>query len=151
MDKYDNIFRLLRILRLIKMDKYIPSITLIDDVFRLKKRGLLISGFALSLIWATFATALWGAEMTIGSDPAEQVMHWRFRNVPNSLQYDMILLTGDYPFVDFTPLGIVVNVIQIFVAVGVVAVPSGIIAAGFTQVLKDRRRQKVGPIPSMCA
>ena len=125
------------------MDKHIPSITLIDDVFRLKKRGLLVSGFALSLIWTTFATALWAAEMTVGADDSEKIMHWRFRNVPNSLQYDMILLTGDYPFVDFTPLGIAVNVIQIFVAVGVVAVPSGIIAAGFSQVLKEKRVEKV--------
>jgi hypothetical protein len=29
----------------------------------------------------------------------------RFHNVPNSLQYTLILLTGDYPLVDFTLSG----------------------------------------------
>ncbi|CAN0352436.1 unnamed protein product, partial [Ectocarpus fasciculatus] len=58
------------------------------------------------------------------------------------LQYDLILLTGDYPLIDFTLLGRYINFVQIFVAVGVVAVPSGLIANGFSQVLEESRNAK---------
>lgn len=37
----------------------------------------------------------------------------RFSSVYNSLQYDLILLTGDYPLIDFTVIGRYVNFIQV--------------------------------------
>lgn len=37
----------------------------------------------------------------------------RFSSVLNSLQYDLILLTGDYPLIDFTLLGRYINVVQV--------------------------------------
>ena len=40
---YDNYFRLLRIMRLFKLDKYVPSISLLDDVVRAKKTPLLVT------------------------------------------------------------------------------------------------------------
>jgi hypothetical protein len=35
--QWDNHLRLIRVLRVLKMDQYIPSVTLIDDVFRIKR------------------------------------------------------------------------------------------------------------------
>jgi hypothetical protein len=52
----------------------------------------------------------------------------RFKSIPSSLQPDLILLTGDYPLVDFTITGRLINVVQIIVGIGIVAVPSGVIA-----------------------
>lgn len=137
-DEYDNYLRLLRLLRLLKVDKYVPSVSLIDDVFRLKARGLRISVYATAVVWALFATALYLTERGNG----EAIMAERFRDVPNTLQYDLILLTGDYPIVDFTTGGKLINILQILVAVGVVAVPSGLIAGGFTEVLEAAREEK---------
>lgn len=37
----------------------------------------------------------------------------RFASVLNSLQYDLILLTGDYPIVDFSLLGRYINFVQV--------------------------------------
>lgn len=37
----------------------------------------------------------------------------RFSSVWNSLQYDLILLTGDYPLIDFTLLGRYINFVQV--------------------------------------
>jgi hypothetical protein len=38
--------------------RYVPSISLIDDVFRLKKDALLVSGFVASVFWVVFATLM---------------------------------------------------------------------------------------------
>lgn len=37
----------------------------------------------------------------------------RFSSVLNALQYDLILLTGDYPLIDFTLLGRYINFVQV--------------------------------------
>jgi hypothetical protein len=54
--------RLLRVFRLLKIDKYVPSVSLIDDIFRVKARGLQISGYAATVMWIVFSTAMWAAE-----------------------------------------------------------------------------------------
>ena len=35
----DNLLRMMRVLRLLKIDRIVPSVTLIDDVFRSKASG----------------------------------------------------------------------------------------------------------------
>eukprot|EP00611_Tribonema_gayanum_P021590 TRINITY_DN4183_c0_g3_i1.p2 TRINITY_DN4183_c0_g3~~TRINITY_DN4183_c0_g3_i1.p2 ORF type:complete len:393 (-),score=112.45 TRINITY_DN4183_c0_g3_i1:550-1728(-) len=67
----------------------------------------------------------------------------RFSSVPAALQPDLILLSGAYPLVDFTTWGKLINLLQIFVGVGLVAVPSGFIAGGFTELLQDKRQAKL--------
>ncbi|CAM9338942.1 unnamed protein product [Ectocarpus sp. 6 AP-2014] len=142
-DEYDNYLRLLRLLRIIKLDKYAPCVSLIDDVFRLKCRGLLVAGYASAVMLAWFGSLMYLVER---DDNEVQIQCYfesqRFSSVLNALQYDLILLTGDYPLIDFTLLGRYINFVQIFVAVGVVAVPSGLIANGFSQVLEESRNAK---------
>jgi hypothetical protein len=54
--------RMLRLLRLLKLDKYFPSISLVDDVLRLKKNALAVSGFAAATLWVLFAGLMYVAE-----------------------------------------------------------------------------------------
>ncbi|CAM9445641.1 unnamed protein product [Discosporangium mesarthrocarpum] len=142
-DRIDNYLRLLRLLRLLKLDRYTPCVSLVDDVFRLKARGLLIAGYASAVMLAWFSTLLYLAER---DDYEVQVDCYyeaqRFSSVPMALQYDLILLTGDYPLIDFSLAGRYINFVQIVVAVGVVAVPSGLIANGFTEILQEKRLEK---------
>ncbi|CAM9194722.1 unnamed protein product [Chrysoparadoxa australica] len=142
-DKYDNYLRLLRMFRLLKMDKYIPSVSLIDDVFQKQKKGLLVSGYAASVMWACFSALVHLTERDNKTQVDCMTMAERFVSVPSSLQYDLILLTGDYPLVDFTFAGKIVNTAQIIVAVGIVAVPSGLIAGGFTDILASKRKERL--------
>jgi hypothetical protein len=43
-DKYDGMLRMVRMLRVLKLEKYAPSLTLIDDVFRLQANTLWTAG-----------------------------------------------------------------------------------------------------------
>ncbi len=142
-DQVDNYLRLLRMFRLLKLDKFVPSISLIDDVFRVKRTGLLVSTFAAGIFWLVFSTALYLAERENGAEKGCYTEAGRFSSVPSTLQYDLILLSGDYPLVDFTTWGRWLNVLQIFVAVGVVAVPSGLIASGFSDLLVEQKQRKL--------
>ncbi len=142
-DQVDEYFRLFRMFRLLKLDKFVPSISLIDDVFRAKRTGLLVSTFAAGIFWLFFSSALYLSEREDGAVKGCYTEAHRFSSVPSTLQYDLILLSGDYPLVDFTIWSRWLNVVQIFVAVGVVAVPSGLIASGFSELLEEQRNRKL--------
>ena len=83
--------------------RYIPSVTLIDDVFRNNAVPLLVTGFTATVCWVIFATMLWMAEhgdsVVTGDNGITQGQ--RFQDVPTALQYTLILLSGDYPLCDF--------------------------------------------------
>lgn len=46
----------------LQLDKYMPSVSLVDDVFRLKARGLLVAGFASAVMLAWFGTLMYLVE-----------------------------------------------------------------------------------------
>ena len=61
-DGHDEYFRMLRLLRLLKLDKYIPSFSLIDDVCRRKRQALATTCFAAGALWVIFSGVLYVAE-----------------------------------------------------------------------------------------
>jgi hypothetical protein len=58
-DRRGDYLRMLRLMRLLKLDKYVPSITLIDDVLRLKRKALLTTCYAAGTLWIIFAGLLY--------------------------------------------------------------------------------------------
>lgn len=104
-NEYDEYLRMLRIFRLVKLDKYIPSITLIDDVLRLKANTLRVAAFAASTLWIIFSAAIFLCEHNDGSNGIDPVPEYgcaddcsmvdRFQNFFDSMVYTGIHLTGD--------------------------------------------------------
>jgi hypothetical protein len=137
-DENDGYFRMFRLLRLIKLDRYFPSITLIDDAFRDQKVPLQISTFVSGIFWVFFATALYLAEKD--STAEDGAMAERYANVPIAMHVTMIHLTGDYPLIDYNDWGRLINFFMVIGAAGVVGVPMGLIATGFSNVI-ERDRQ----------
>eukprot|EP00899_Mesostigma_viride_P007563 jgi/Mesvir1/16808/Mv15172-RA.1 len=141
-DRYDEVLRLLRLLRLLRVDKYLPSVTLIDDVFRIQKTALLLSGYAAASLWAIFAALMWLTERHDDVEDSGRLQSDRFASIPSSLPYTLVLLTGDYPLTDFTTAGKLACGAMLLAAVGVVSVPSGLIASGFVDVLQEEREER---------
>lgn len=141
-DEADELLRMLRLLRLLALDRYVPSVTLLDDVIRKQAHGLVVAGFATIVLWITFATLLYITEHGNTEDFGDDhPMSQRFENVPNAMQYTLILLTGDYPMINFSIWGKVVNSLMIIAAVGVVGVPAGLICSGFTDIVEEQKRE----------
>ena len=144
---------MLRILRVVKLDKYVPSITLLDDVLRLKKNALFVTGFAAGTLWILFSALLYLTESVDTEDAVDDLPLYgcdgncsqatRFSNVFASMEYTMIHLTGDYPIIEYSLSGRIINFFMVICAVGVVSIPSGLIADGFSQVVEDRGKKVV--------
>lgn len=149
MDVYDGPLRGLRILRLVRLDEYAPSLSLVDDAFRACAKGLGVSCFAGAVLIFLFNEGLYFAER--GDE--DQSEDKRFRNALSSLQYSSVLMTGDYPIVDFSIMGKIFCSIAVIVAVGVVAVPASILASAFVGILEeqaeDRRKKRYDAAVSM--
>eukprot|EP00656_Telonema_subtile_P019556 TRINITY_DN2078_c0_g1_i5.p1 TRINITY_DN2078_c0_g1~~TRINITY_DN2078_c0_g1_i5.p1 ORF type:complete len:990 (+),score=271.81 TRINITY_DN2078_c0_g1_i5:278-3247(+) len=174
MDEHDKELRMFRMLRLFKLDKYVPSISLIDDACRKKAYPLKITCFVATVFWIIFSSLLYLTEKddqactnpdTLSTYPGSDdewghsALGWvwpvteaecaanglqstRFQNVPNAMTFSMYLLTGDYPLTDFTFWGKAVNFFMILFAVSMVAIPSGLLASGFQEVIEEDAQKR---------
>jgi hypothetical protein len=59
---HDEYLRMLRLIRLLKLEKYVPSISLLDDVVRLKREILAVAGYAALTMWFLFTGAMYVSE-----------------------------------------------------------------------------------------
>lgn len=150
-DKHDEYLRMLRLIRLLKLEKYFPSITLIDDVLRLKKRSLIITGYAAGTLWVIFAGMLYLAEYNDTENGIDNVplygcdndctMSDRFKSFMDSMVYTCIHLTGDYPIITYKLAARFACFFMVIAAVGVVSVFSALIAEGFTQIARSKSKE----------
>ena len=179
-DRHDEYLRMLRLFRLLKLEKYFPSLTLIDDVFRLKKQKLIKTVFAAGTLWIFFTSLLFLAESEdtsngidpvplygcgmyddeanvrkkrfflgigqgkkkVASNEMDCTMSDRFTNFFDSFVYTGIHLTGDYPLIEYNALGRIINFFIVVAAVGVVSIPAGLIASGFSEIVEGRVERK---------
>mmetsp|Transcript_3570 Transcript_3570/g.8948 ORF Transcript_3570/g.8948 Transcript_3570/m.8948 type:complete len:1217 (+) Transcript_3570:60-3710(+) len=147
-DRNNTYFLLLRILRIVKLDKYVPSLTLVDDVFRLKRNQLVVTGTVALIVWLMFASMMHLVESVdyvnhIETLPDDGCMGnctqaVRYSNVFSALPITMIHLTGDFPLVDYTQYGRLICFFMVVTGVGLVSIPSGVIADGYMQVVQSK-------------
>lgn len=150
-DQHDEYFRMLRLLRLLKLDKYVPSITLIDDVIRLKRQVLFVACFAAGTLTILFSGLMYLAEhedksMEIDNMPlygcyencTESV---RYANMFTSIPLTGIHLTGDFPIIEYDGWARIILFFCVVAAVGVVAIPSGVVASGFAEIVDSKHRK----------
>lgn len=135
-----RIWRLLRILRVAKVFKYYEPLQVVIEVFRKKASVLLtVVGFALFYIFIT-ALFMFNIEQSVNPETGELF----FDNFFDALYWSTCTLTtvgyGDiYPISD---IGRVVSMISAFVGIAIIALPSGIITAGYMEEVKERKNGK---------
>ncbi|KAG7358930.1 ion transport protein [Nitzschia inconspicua] len=152
-DQYDEYLRMSRILRLLKLDKFIPSFTLIDDVIRFKWNSLRVAGFAALTLWIIFGGLLYLFEYQDDKNELDDAvpiygciedctMMDRFRNYFDTFYYTGVHLTGDYPITTYSWPARFTNFFMVIAAVGVVSIPSGLIASGFVDIVQSKNKAK---------
>mmetsp|Transcript_58146 Transcript_58146/g.138379 ORF Transcript_58146/g.138379 Transcript_58146/m.138379 type:complete len:1236 (+) Transcript_58146:117-3824(+) len=147
-DRNNTYFLLLRILRIIKLDKYVPSLTLIDDVFRLKRNQLVVTGVVASIVWLCFASMMYMVESQDFANEIDTLPNngcmgnctqaIRYSDVFSALPITMIHLTGDFPVIEYSHAGRIVCFFMVVAGVGLVSIPSGVIADGYMQVVQEK-------------
>jgi len=132
-----RVLRLLRLLRLAKASRYYSSLNLIKHVFREKKEELILTSVLLSLLLIVSSSLLYYCENVVQPDA--------FSSIPATMWWSVATLTtvgyGDiYPI---TPWGKFCASIIAVLGIGMFALPTGILGAGFVEAIQKRKETTV--------
>ena len=127
-----RVFRLVRLLRIFKLNRYSDALASIGEVFRKRSQQMIASTFFVFIILLLASLLIYYAEHDAQPE--------QFGNAFSGLWWAVATLTtvgyGDiYPI---TPLGRFLGAIIAILGIGVVAVPTSILSAGFMETLNKQ-------------
>lgn len=125
-----RLFRAFRALRALRMLRYSKSFALIVDVMKRERQPL------LAVVWMAGGYVLLSALIMFQVEPSS------FRSFFDAFYWAMVTLTtvgyGDiYPVSD---IGRIVSMLSSFMGIAIVALPTGLITAGFMQTLNEKKK-----------
>ncbi len=134
-ERYSRLRRVFRVFRLFKMTRYIESIRTFHNVFRAKKTELIVTAVLIFLLLIFASSAMYAVENEAQPD--------KFSSIPETLWWGVVTLTtigyGDvYPI---TPLGKLIGGVIALLGIGLFALPTGILASGFSEELQKRQKK----------
>lgn len=131
-----RILRMFRLLRVLKVNRYTDALISIAKVFKRKKNQLLSSVFVVMVLMIIVSVVMYNIE--------SEAQPEAFNNAFSALWWAVATFTtvgyGDiYPI---TAAGKLLSAIIAFLGIALVAVPTGIITAGFTEQINEDKAQK---------
>lgn len=122
-----RMFRVVRILRLFRINAYYDSLNVITEVLKSKKQQLLSSVFIIATLMLGSSLCMYSLE----HEAQPEVFANAFSGIWWSASTLLTVGYGDiYPI---TPMGKFFSICITFLGVGMVAIPTGIISAGFVE------------------
>lgn len=126
--------RIVRIFRLFRINYYFDSLSVITAVLRNRKQQLMSSVFIISVLMIASSLCMYSIE----HEAQPEVFSNAFSGIWWAASSLLTVGYGDiYPI---TTLGKVFGIFITFLGVGVVAIPTGIISAGFVEQYAEMKR-----------
>ncbi|MDM7912762.1 MAG: ion transporter [Methanotrichaceae archaeon] len=128
--------RLFRLFRVLKLARYSESLQTFVDVLKLKKEELGVMFFAILILLIVSSSLMYEAE--------HEAQPEAFSSIPAAMWWGIVTLAtvgyGDvYPK---TAMGKFIGSIVVILGIGLFALPTGVLAAGFAEVLQRRKEEK---------
>lgn len=129
-------FRLVRLLRLLKMNRYCDAMKSIQEVFRKKLHEIIASTVFVFILLLIASLMIYYAEHDAQPE--------QFPNAFSGLWWAVATLTtvgyGDiYPV---TIMGRIFGAIMAIMGIGMVAIPTGILSSGFVEILEKKKQDE---------
>lgn len=130
-----RVLRMFRLLRVLKVNRYTDALSSIGKVFKRKKNQLLSSIFVVMVLMVIVSVVMYNIESEVQPEV--------FNNAFSALWWAVATFTtvgyGDiYPI---TAAGKFLSAVIAFLGIALVAVPTGIITAGFTEQMNEDKEQ----------
>ena len=128
-----RILRIFRLLRILKLNRYTSALNSLGEVFRRKKHQLITSVGIVVLLMIISSVLMYNVE----NEAQPEV----FDNALTSLWWTVETLTtvGYGDIVPVTAVGKLLSTVISLLGIGLVAVPTGIISAGFSEIIAEKR------------
>ncbi|MCC5826414.1 ion transporter [Alkalimonas sp.] len=129
--RYLRVFRLLRVF---KLTRYSRAMQLLMNVFREERFSLFAAFAVLFIIMLVAACAMYSLEKDLQPE--------HFSSIPQAMWWALVTLTtvGYGDVTPMTDLGKLFGGLITIVGIGMVALPAGILASGFSEQLSRRRQ-----------
>ena len=123
--------RLLRVVRVLKVARYIQALHLIEHVVRRKRTELLVALGVIGVMLLLVSTLMYAIEGPTQPD--------KFGSIPESMWWGVATLTtvGYGDVFPITPAGKVLSGVIAVLGLGLFAIPTGILASGFSEHLQE--------------
>ncbi len=139
-------FRLFRLFRVLKLARYSESLQTFADVLKLKKEELGLMLFAIIILLTVSSSLMYEAE--------HEAQPEAFSSIPAAMWWGVVTLAtvGYGDMFPVTPMGKLIGSMVVLLGIGLFALPTGVLAAGFSEVLQRKReaKQKEGMICPHC-
>ena len=134
--RFMRAMRLFRLFRVLKLARYSESLQTFIDVLRLKKEELLVMFFAIMILLIISSSLVYDAE--------HEAQPEAFASIPAAMWWGIVTLAtvgyGDvYPV---TPWGRLIGSVVVILGIGLFALPTGVLASGFAEVLARRKEKE---------
>ena len=131
-----RLFRILRLFSLLKTSRHATGLILIGRVIMDKRYELIFAITMTFVIIFISAICLYLAEGHISPE--------EFGSIPRALWWSSVTLTtiGYGDIVPSTVLGKILTIIITVASIGIIAIPTGILAAGFSEALSELKNRK---------
>ncbi len=125
--------RVLRLLRILKLTRYSAAINLLMNVFRQEARAFGAALFILGIVLVFASAGIYLVEHAVQPEA--------FGSIPAAMWWAVATLTtvGYGDVTPITPWGKVFGACVTIVGIGMVALPSGLLASGFSNQLRKQR------------
>eukprot|EP00933_Yihiella_yeosuensis_P042821 TRINITY_DN37486_c0_g1_i1.p1 TRINITY_DN37486_c0_g1~~TRINITY_DN37486_c0_g1_i1.p1 ORF type:complete len:431 (-),score=73.90 TRINITY_DN37486_c0_g1_i1:131-1258(-) len=132
------IFRIMRLLRILQLEDFVESFTLLDDAWVKCKETMVAAGFMALLVWVI------GSVLFYEFEKDNPRMGDNFKDLPSSMFFTVVFLGGEWAMIDFTPGGQIVCVIYCVMGIGLYGIPVGAVFEAFSDVLEDDNDEEDG-------
>lgn len=131
-----RLIRLLRLLRIARLGRYSQAMSAIIEAISIRRYELILS-MAVAMVLLVFSSA---CLYVLEGDVQEEA----FGSIPRSLWWSIATLTtvGYGDVTPITALGKVFAAITAITGVGMIALPTGILASAFSDVLQKRKQKR---------
>ena len=128
-----RVFRVVRMLRLFQVNTYSDSMSTIFIVIKRKRNQILSSMVMIFVVMVMASMMMYGFEHRAQPDV--------FKNAFSGLWWatSALLTVGYGDIYPITPWGEAASILITFLGVGMVAIPTGILSAGFTEYEKEQK------------
>ncbi len=137
--RFARLLRLFRFLRFLKLSRYLTALKMLGEVLNNRKEEFMSTLMTVSILLLFSGSLIYFAE--------HEAQPEQFPHIPAAMWWAVVTLTtvgyGDvYPI---TFIGRFLGGIVAILGVGLVALPAGIVATSFAEVLEQKKQQKMKP------
>jgi Ion transport protein len=135
----NNFVKSLRLLRILRFERYTHAFTTFDDVVLQNIDVLAVTAFSAIVFWIFFSTCLYFTER----HSLDEEISFYYRTIPSAMWITLLNLSGESPLCQYSMYGKIITAILGLFATGIFGIPIGLLGAGFEAIVSQENEDSL--------